>query len=85
MPSLRAEFPTLRLVVGGDGDAREDLESLVGRLGLSEQITFHGFLTEPAKARLLARAVVFVTPSMQEGWGLTVIEANVFGMPRGCF
>ena len=33
------------------------------------------------KIEVLSRAWVFVTPSMKEGWGITVIEANDCGTP----
>jgi glycosyltransferase involved in cell wall biosynthesis len=41
----------------------------------------HGFVNEEKKAEILSRAAVFATPSMHEGWGITVIEANRHGCP----
>jgi glycosyltransferase involved in cell wall biosynthesis len=79
--SLRAEFPNLRLDIGGDGDARPKIAELVRSLELGDSVVLHGFLDETAKVKLLADATVFATPSMQEGWGLSVIEANALGCP----
>jgi glycosyltransferase involved in cell wall biosynthesis len=78
---LRTEFPDLHLDLAGDGDARADLEALIVRLGLQAQVTVHGFVDDATKARILSSAAVFATPSMHEGWGLSVIEANAAGCP----
>ncbi len=79
--ALRAEFPTLCLDIVGTGDARPSIESLVDQLGLQASVTLHGFVTEETKGEILRRATVFAMPSMHEGWGLSVIEANTFGCP----
>lgn len=83
--NLRAELPTARLEIAGDGDDRPAIERLVQKLGLSSSVTIHGFVDEARKAELLAEASVFATPSSQEGWGLSVIEANVYGLPAVAF
>jgi len=38
-------------------------------------------VTENQKANLLSESWVMVQPSMVEGWGITVIEANRYGTP----
>lgn len=81
IPALREEFPDLRLDLAGSGDATPTIEALVDELGLGEHVFVHGFVDEARKADILSRAAVFATPSMHEGWGLTVIEANVHGCP----
>jgi glycosyltransferase involved in cell wall biosynthesis len=78
---LRHEFPDLQLDVAGDGDARPEIESLVKALGLQECTRIHGFVDEETKAQILQTATVFGMPSKVEGWGLSVIEANLFGCP----
>ena len=57
------------------------IEALVEELGLAEHVFVHGFVDKATKVDILSRAAVFATPSMHEGWGLTVIEANVHGCP----
>jgi glycosyltransferase involved in cell wall biosynthesis len=78
---LRAQFPDIQLDLAGDGDARPEIEALIVQLGLQEHVTVHGFVNEQTKARILGTATLFATPSMHEGWGLSVIEANVYGCP----
>ena len=79
--TLRREFPNLHLDIAGDGDARPELEELIGDLGLGDAVTVHGFVDEATRVALLAGATVFATPSMHEGWGLSVIEANAYRCP----
>ncbi len=78
---LRPDMPGLQLDLVGDGDARPELEALIGRLGLHDCVTVHGYVDEDTKAQILRSATVFATPSMHEGWGLSVIEANAYGCP----
>ena len=79
--ALRHRFPGLRLVIAGDGDARPELETMVRDLKLEDLVQFTGFVDEQTKAKILGSAHVFATPSMHEGWGLSVIEANQHGTP----
>ncbi len=83
--ALRNQFPDLRLEIAGEGDAADDLRALVTTLGLDEFVTFHGFVDDETKLRILDHATVFATPSMQEGWGLSVLEANARGCPAVAF
>lgn len=79
--ALKPEFPAIRLDIVGDGDALPGLLALAQRLGVSDHVVVHGFVAEAQKQRLLAEATVFANPSMNEGWGLSVIEANAHGCP----
>ena len=78
---LRGEFPDVHLDIAGTGDAEPHIRALVDELGVHGHVTVHGFVDEPKKAEILGRAAVFATPSMHEGWGLSVIEANGRGCP----
>jgi glycosyltransferase involved in cell wall biosynthesis len=81
MPELRARVSNIHLDIAGDGDARVEIEHLVHQLNLEDCVTIHGYVSEARKAEILSIASVFATPSMHEGWGLSVIEANAYGCP----
>jgi glycosyltransferase involved in cell wall biosynthesis len=81
MPELLRLVPQARLEIAGSGPMESSLRDLVDELGLSRKVVFHGFLTEEAKVELIQKAHVAVNPSLKEGWGLTVIEANACGTP----
>ena len=79
--ALRSQFSDIHLDIAGDGDARSAVVELIERLRLQEHVTVHGFVDEETKSEILGRASIFATPSMHEGWGLSVIEANAHGCP----
>ncbi len=81
LAALRHTFPDIHLDIVGDGDARPAIEALIARLGVGSNVTLHGYVDEARKTDMLRAATVFATPSMHEGWGLSVIEANAYGCP----
>lgn len=67
----------VHLVIGGDGEQREDLQRLAAELGVAA--SFVGFYADmPA---LLASIDVFAMPSLSEGLGVAVLEAMAAGKP----
>ncbi len=85
MPQILGSCPNASLWIVGQGDAQAEVERLVAALGLSRQVTVWGFVDEDEKVRLLQQAWVCVNPSMIEGWGLSVLEANACGTPAVVF
>jgi glycosyltransferase involved in cell wall biosynthesis len=81
MPAVRKQVPGVTLIIAGDGDALSEVEAEVDRLGVGDFVRFAGRVSEKEKIDLLQRAWVMATPSMNEGWGVTVIEANACGTP----
>lgn len=71
-----------QLVVVGDGNTREDLQSLADDLGIGEKTTFTGPIERevdlPGMFRL---AEVFLMASEVEAQGLVVLEALATGIP----
>jgi glycosyltransferase involved in cell wall biosynthesis len=74
---IRASFPDAELWVLGDGYLRNKLELRANGGG----IRFFGRVNEREKFDLLKRAHVLLAPSVREGWGISVIEANAMGTP----
>ncbi|MBA3260229.1 MAG: glycosyltransferase family 4 protein [Gemmatimonadales bacterium] len=81
LAAARRQRPDLRLDIAGTGDHRADLERLAAGLGLTDAVSFHGFVSEAEKVSLLRGAWANVFPSPKEGWGITVIEAAACGTP----
>jgi glycosyltransferase involved in cell wall biosynthesis len=71
-----------RLCLVGDGPKRQDLESLVGQLGLASRVEFAGSVDDVAP--YLESAEVLAVPSFAETFGLAVLEASAFGVPVAC-
>jgi len=85
MERVRTALPNATLAIAGSGDAEPKLRSLVERLHLEDCVSFLGYVSEAEKQRVLSSAWVFVTPSVMEGWGMSVIEANACGTPAIAF
>jgi glycosyltransferase involved in cell wall biosynthesis len=79
---LATEQPDLHLAIVGRGAARSRLERRAAKLGIAERVSFPGFVSDAERDVWLARARVCVCPSVKEGFGLTVIEANALGTPN---
>lgn len=75
------EVPGAKLVIAGDGDDMERLRKVVADTGLAERVSFLGKVSEDEKLQVLRESWVCVNPSLMEGWGITVIEANACGTP----
>ncbi|WP_098730292.1 glycosyltransferase [Brevibacterium epidermidis] len=65
------------LHIHGDGPERSKLEALVGEIGISSQVVFHGHSPDGASEFSKARAALFT--SKAEGFGLTILEAMANG------
>lgn len=65
------------LTIGGDGEERAALEALSRSLGLDTQVEFIGWVSEPAKT--LDAYDVFVLPSLDEPFGIVLLEAMARG------
>jgi glycosyltransferase involved in cell wall biosynthesis len=75
--------PDVRLWVLGDGPLRPRLEELARREAPC-RVVWHGFVNQSRIPPLLAAADVFVMPSQDEPWGLSVNEAMAVGLPAVC-
>ena len=77
----RTKIPEIQCAIIGDGPERESLEDLASKLGLSENVTFTGFVDQDGLTALMKSSKVLVLPSVREGFGLVIIEANACKLP----
>jgi L-malate glycosyltransferase len=78
---MREERPWLCCRIVGEGPERSRLESLSIDLGLEKNVIFHDFFPGPTIYGLMKSATVFALPSVREGFGVVVLEANSCGVP----
>jgi glycosyltransferase involved in cell wall biosynthesis len=81
VPDLLHRWPDLHVDIAGIGPARDSLLAQVHRLGVEQAVSLPGRVSEEVKSDLLGQAWLTVAPSLAEGWGLTVLEANTLGTP----
>ncbi len=65
----------------GSGAGEAELRAKVDSLSLQDRVIFHGFLQSDGVARVLAGGLALVLPSVEEQFGLVVIEAQAMGLP----
>ena len=76
---VERECPNAKLTVAGSGPLEDNLHSLADDLGLS-QVNFPGYVSESRKLELLRDGALFVSPTIYEGFGISMLEA----MASGC-
>ncbi|ACV68469.1 glycosyltransferase [Desulfohalobium retbaense] len=87
VPLIVKKCLDVQVLVVGEGQDRPALEKLVSNLGLTDRISFTGWVKAEKVPTYLAAADVFVGPSRQasDGWveaqGLTFLEAMSVGTP----
>ncbi len=75
----RARHPAT-LAILGDGPERAALQAQVAALGLTDRVTFHGFLPQSDCAAHLAGADALILGSLRECGGAVVLEAMAMGL-----
>ncbi len=78
---IQKELPDIKLEVAGSGPYREELEELARHIGVDTNVTFLGRVSEQRKLKLYRESRAILLPSIREGYGLSVIEANSVGTP----
>jgi len=73
---VREKFPRAELWIIGDGSFKDDLKKMAG-----EGVSFFDDLSNTQRRNLLKKAWVLINPSVREGFGLNVVEANALGTP----
>ena len=77
-------YPDIKYICVGDGDERNNLESLRKQLNIEKQVTFLPRTAENLKVALLNESDLFLMPSIiynksVEGFGISFIEACSYG------
>lgn len=81
------ECPDAQLIVVGDGEMRDECETLIKKLGISQNVQLQGAQSHDYIAKLLKNARAFVQHSMRsedgdsEGMPNTILEASASGLP----
>jgi glycosyltransferase involved in cell wall biosynthesis len=72
------------VLVGHEPGRGESLKKIANELGLQDSVIFTGYLSDKDLSLLLSHAMIFVFPSLYEGFGLPVLEAMSNGIPTIC-
>jgi colanic acid/amylovoran biosynthesis glycosyltransferase len=84
---LKRTGPSCQLVFGGSGETEEPCKKLVFELGIHEQVTFLGWVSQERTRMLLEEADLFIYPSIvsnetdMEGIPVAIMEAMAMELP----
>ncbi|MEZ4601745.1 MAG: glycosyltransferase family 4 protein [Syntrophotaleaceae bacterium] len=76
---LKKTLPHARLIMIGDGSLRGQLEELVTQLGITESVKFTGYTDKIGE--YLNAMDIYVNPTLDEGFGIAVVEAMLESLP----
>ncbi|MDH7461802.1 glycosyltransferase family 4 protein [Chitinophagaceae bacterium 26-R-25] len=71
------KLPSLKLLLVGDGDQKEEALQLVKTLGIEEKVVFQQFRQDVPE--VLAAGDIYVLPSLWEGLPIALLEAMAMG------
>jgi glycosyltransferase involved in cell wall biosynthesis len=75
---IQKEIPDAELMVIGDGPLSSELRTKYFNI---KGVKFSGYLDDKRKYEALKKAHFLLVPSIREGWGQVVIQANAVGTP----
>jgi len=78
------EFPNAKLIIGGDGPERKNLEELAEKLKIKDKVIFPGFIPEEDFPKYMKAADVFVLPSIVDSRGDTEGSATILLEAMAC-
>jgi glycosyltransferase involved in cell wall biosynthesis len=71
----------LLVLAGKRGWLTEQIERRAAELGVERRVRFVGYVADDDLPVLLSGALAYVVPSLYEGFGMTVLEAQACGTP----
>ncbi len=80
-PRVLAQFPKTRFIIAGTGAMMEPLRRRVWELGVQDQVTIAGFVSDADRDQLLKVADVAVFASLYEPFGIVALEAMAAKCP----
>lgn len=69
----------VKLLIVGDGEERENIEKVIDKLSLKNNVVLAGYQTDPTL--YLSLMDIFLLPSLSEGTSMTLLEAMSLGKP----
>jgi len=84
---IKADYPNLKLVLAGPSavsSAESDFERIrqtIAETGTENEVIMPGYLSDVQLAELYQSALLYVFPSLNEGFGIPVLEAFKHSLP----
>ncbi|MBE0526452.1 MAG: glycosyltransferase family 4 protein, partial [Candidatus Thorarchaeota archaeon] len=78
---LKQDFPNLKMLMTGEGSLKSSLLEDFDRLGVSQMVQYLGVVETERVPELINQSCIFIYPSREEPFGLSIIEAMACGVP----
>lgn len=79
---LKEKYNNILLLLVGDGDDKEILQTYINNHDLNENVILYGSSNQVS---LLLQAMdIFLFPSIYEGFGMSALESQISGLPTIC-
>lgn len=72
-------YPHSGLIIAGDGSQKSHLQAYASRIGIADNVRFVGWVDDVSM--FIASADLFLSVSEYEGYGMSMIEAGLLGVP----
>ena len=83
LATVRAEFPSVKLLLVGDGPDKSRLQNLAAKLNVTDAVIFAGFVS--AMESVYPALDLFAFPSRFEGLGTSLLSAMSYAIPSVAF
>lgn len=83
--NVSLKFPNWNLHIIGDGPERKKIEERIKKYKLEEIVIMHGSKPRKFIDKMLEQSSIYVMSSLQEGFGISLLEAFSFGIPCVAF
>jgi glycosyltransferase involved in cell wall biosynthesis len=82
IPYVLERFPNQKYVIAGvKGNAFNSLEKLIADLKIENNVEFPGKISNEKKLEYFQRSLIYLQPTIHEGFGVAIAEAMSCGVP----
>ena len=79
---LSKKYPDIKLIIAGNGPAKDDLIQLTEKLGIQKNVDFLGWVNPDEIPNIINRSSIVIVPSRwKEAFGLVALQAMQLGRP----
>jgi len=78
---LKQQFPDLKFLMTGEGSLKESVLFECDRRGVADLVDYRGVVNVERVPELINQSSVFIYPSREEPFGLSILEAMACGVP----